>query len=101
VSAKVYDDRTTVLIDSSSSSALPEPYTFNGTSSNNTTPTSSSSPLEAMAGTGFAAAVSADGSGRLLMYYQDARGRIIENSYLNGSWYVYAESRGTHIVNVY
>ncbi|KAK1075132.1 hypothetical protein LTR74_000538 [Friedmanniomyces endolithicus] len=70
----------------SSSAALPQPYTFNGTSSNNTTSTSSSSPLEAMAGTGFAAAVSADDTGRLLMYYQDAKGRIIENSYLNGSW---------------
>ncbi len=89
-----------MLIDSSSSAALPQPYTFNGTSSNNTTSTSSSSPLEAMAGTGFAAAVSADGTGRLLMYYQDAKGRIIENSYLNGSWYVYAESCRTHIVNV-
>ncbi|TKA75692.1 hypothetical protein B0A55_03181 [Friedmanniomyces simplex] len=67
----------------SSDSSLPQPYSFNGTS--NTT-SKSNGPLEAMAGTGFATAVSADGSGRLLMYYQDANGRIIENSYLNESW---------------
>lgn len=30
--------------------------------------------------------LSADKSGRLLTYYQDPDGRVIENSYLNGSW---------------
>ena len=39
-----------------------------------------------MDNTGFATAIAADGSGRLLMYFQDPDGRIIENSYLNDTW---------------
>ncbi|KAK5697193.1 hypothetical protein LTR97_007328 [Elasticomyces elasticus] len=69
-----------------SSATPPAPYTFNNTSTSNTTTTTATGPLEAMSGTGFAAAVSADGSGRLYMYYQDQDGRIIENTYYNDSW---------------
>ena len=37
-----------------------------------------------MSRTGLAVATAADQTGRLLMYYQDPQGRVIENSYLNG-----------------
>ena len=39
-----------------------------------------------MSGTGLTSTLSGDGSGRLLTYYQDPDGRIIENSYMDGTW---------------
>ena len=36
--------------------------------------------------TGLATTLSADGAGRLLTYFQDPAGRIVENSYLDGTW---------------
>ncbi|KAK3113558.1 hypothetical protein LTR53_009043 [Teratosphaeriaceae sp. CCFEE 6253] len=72
----------------SSKSPSPLPSYYNTT--NTTTP--SDSPLPAMVHTGFATAIASDGSGRLLMYYQDPEGRVIENAYLGGSWTLQDES---------
>lgn len=68
-----------------SSTPSPQPQTItNGTSLNSSS--ESTGPLQATSNTGLAAAVSGDGSGRLYTYYQDPDGRIIEDSYANGSW---------------
>lgn len=47
---------------------------------------SSTKSLDVMSRTGLASTLDADGSGRLLTYFQDPQGRIIENSYLDGKW---------------
>lgn len=46
----------------------------------------SSTPLETFAKTGLASAIAADGSGRLLTYFQAPDGSIVENSYLDDRW---------------
>ncbi|KAK3705999.1 hypothetical protein LTR37_012993 [Vermiconidia calcicola] len=43
-------------------------------------------PLEVMAGTGLASALSGDDSNRLLTYFQDADGQILENVYGDSTW---------------
>lgn len=42
--------------------------------------------LQTISGTGLASTIAGDGSGRLLTYFQDPDGRILENSYLDGTW---------------
>jgi hypothetical protein len=69
----------TILPSSNSSNALPDYH-------NSTSSSSGSSPLQAISNTGLATTVANDSSGRILMYYQDPDGRIIENSFLNSSW---------------
>lgn len=47
---------------------------------------SATSNLQTMSGTGLASTLDGDGSGRLLTYFQDPNGRILENSYIDGTW---------------
>lgn len=47
---------------------------------------SSNKPLQATPKTGLATTIAADDTSRMLAYYQDSEGRIIENSYINRKW---------------
>nr|POE52080.1 hypothetical protein CFP56_52461 [Quercus suber] len=58
----------------------------NHSSSNLNDTSSTSPPIQALAGTGLATTIVASGTGRILMYYQDDQSRIIENSYFNDTW---------------
>ena len=42
--------------------------------------------IQTWSGTGLASTLAGDGSGRLLTYFQDPDGRILENSYMDGTW---------------
>ncbi|KAK3673831.1 hypothetical protein LTR78_006386 [Recurvomyces mirabilis] len=65
--------------------------TSNGTASGSSA--STTRPVQTMSNTGMAMVPVADGSGTILLYFQDSTGRILENVYTNGSWSLHDSNR--------